>query len=81
MAALSKRSAETLAALDKPWKFAAATTYDPDTNPGGLISFATAENVRYIASLCRYSVTLVNTDPPPCRRSRFPTSQTSPMPM
>lgn len=42
---LSKRSAASLNRLDLPWRFASAQTYNARTNPDGLISFATAENV------------------------------------
>ncbi|KJZ74806.1 hypothetical protein HIM_05715 [Hirsutella minnesotensis 3608] len=41
---LSKRSAPSLAKQRLPWRFAPAQTYDPETNPDGLISFALAEN-------------------------------------
>lgn len=44
-AMLSSRGKVSADQLDIPWKFALGTTYDPDTNPEGLISFATAENV------------------------------------
>ncbi len=42
----SKRSAVTVARMGEPWKFAAKHTYDAETNPEGMISFALAENVR-----------------------------------
>jgi 1-aminocyclopropane-1-carboxylate synthase len=41
---LSTRGQANSDQLDIPWQFAKGTTYDPDTNPDGLISFATAEN-------------------------------------
>ncbi|KAF2184037.1 PLP-dependent transferase [Zopfia rhizophila CBS 207.26] len=42
---LSRRGAETAEQLDIPWRFVpGGNRYDPDTNPSGLISFATAEN-------------------------------------
>ncbi|KAK7433176.1 hypothetical protein QQZ08_000107 [Neonectria magnoliae] len=41
---LSKRATETVDALDVPWRFAPRGEYDPESNPSGLISFATAEN-------------------------------------
>ncbi|CAJ2500694.1 Uu.00g035470.m01.CDS01 [Anthostomella pinea] len=41
---LSKRASQTIRDLDTPWRFAPAATYDPDTNPDGLISFGLAEN-------------------------------------
>ncbi|KAH7386627.1 pyridoxal phosphate-dependent transferase [Phaeosphaeria sp. MPI-PUGE-AT-0046c] len=41
---LSTRGQANADQLDIPWRFAKGTTYDPQTNPGGLISFATAEN-------------------------------------
>jgi hypothetical protein len=43
-AMLSTRGQANAAQLDIPWRFAKGTTYDPVTNPGGLISFGTAEN-------------------------------------
>ncbi|KAI1334202.1 1-aminocyclopropane-1-carboxylate synthase [Xylariaceae sp. FL0016] len=41
---LSGRANQTVRNLDVPWRFCPPTTYDPDTNPDGLISFAYAEN-------------------------------------
>ncbi|POR34207.1 1-aminocyclopropane-1-carboxylate synthase-like protein 1 [Tolypocladium paradoxum] len=41
---LSKRSAASIAKQQLPWRFAPTQTYDPKNNPGGLISFGTAEN-------------------------------------
>jgi hypothetical protein len=41
----SSRSAATLDRLSGPWVFAAKHTYDAETNPEGMISFALAENV------------------------------------
>ncbi|KAH7013539.1 pyridoxal phosphate-dependent transferase [Ilyonectria destructans] len=42
---LSKRATQTVRTLDLPWRFAPRAQYDPDNNPSGVISFATAENV------------------------------------
>ncbi|KAF1933589.1 PLP-dependent transferase [Didymella exigua CBS 183.55] len=42
--ALSPRGHANAAQLSIPWRFAKPHTYDPITNPRGLISFATAEN-------------------------------------
>ena len=42
--ALSPRGKVNADQLNIPWRFAKAHTYDPITNPSGLISFATAEN-------------------------------------
>lgn len=42
---LSYRAGTTVASLNRPWRFAEGTTYDPETNPSGLVSFSTAENV------------------------------------
>ncbi|KAJ4991688.1 ACC synthase [Stagonosporopsis vannaccii] len=42
--ALSPRGQANAHQLSIPWRFAKAHTYDPITNPHGLISFATAEN-------------------------------------
>ena len=44
---LSRRGAAAEATLDIPWRFAPSTTYHPITNKNGLISFSTAENVRF----------------------------------
>lgn len=41
---LSSRGQANGDQLDIPWRFAKGATYDPDSNPDGLISFATAEN-------------------------------------
>jgi hypothetical protein len=41
---LSTRGQANVDQLDVPWRFAKGTTYDPDTNPDGLISYGTAEN-------------------------------------
>ncbi|KAM3501178.1 hypothetical protein MY11210_009412 [Beauveria gryllotalpidicola] len=42
----SARAQATAEFLSAPWKFATRQTYDKDTNPDGVISFALAENVR-----------------------------------
>ena len=44
---LSKRGIESAASQDIPWRFApgGSNRYDPVSNPNGVISFATAENV------------------------------------
>jgi hypothetical protein len=42
---LSPRGQSNAAQLSIPWRFALSATYDPETNPDGLLSFATAENV------------------------------------
>ncbi len=42
----SARSQATAEFLSAPWRFATRQTYDKDTNPDGVISFALAENVR-----------------------------------
>lgn len=52
---LSLRAGTTVASLNRPWRFAPRATYDPDTNPEGLISFGTAENVS-MSSLCNLDV-------------------------
>ncbi|KAL6404860.1 hypothetical protein AUP68_11692 [Ilyonectria robusta] len=41
---LSQRATQTVRTLDLPWRFAPRAQYDPDNNPSGIISFATAEN-------------------------------------
>lgn len=43
---LSRRAGTTVSSINRPWRFAARGDYDADTNPDGLISFSTAENVR-----------------------------------
>lgn len=42
---LSSRGAKNVGLFDIPWKYAQLQTYDKETNPDGLISFAIAENV------------------------------------
>lgn len=42
----SARSQATAEFLSAPWRFATRQTYDKETNPDGVISFALAENVR-----------------------------------
>lgn len=42
---LSARGLKNVNELDVPWRFAPTQTYDPETNPMGLISFGMAENV------------------------------------
>lgn len=44
---LSFRGARSAGMLDIPWRYAPTQSYDKDTNPDGLISFAMAENVCY----------------------------------
>lgn len=41
---LSRRGQTNADQLDIPWRFAQSHSYDPATNPPGLLSFATAEN-------------------------------------
>lgn len=48
---LSKRSAASLEKQSLPWRFAPSQTYDAETNPEGLISFGTAENVGITPSI------------------------------
>lgn len=48
-AQLSHRTENTLLSIDRPWRFAPRATYDPETNPEGLISFGLAENVKLMA--------------------------------
>ena len=43
---LSSRGLKNVNELGRPWRFTPTATYDPDTNPEGLISFGMAENVR-----------------------------------
>lgn len=42
---LSGRALRNVKELDVPWRFAPTQTYDPETNPTGLISLGMAENV------------------------------------
>ena len=44
---ISNRGARNAALQKKPWRFAPGgnNRYDRDTNPNGVIAFATAENV------------------------------------
>ena len=53
---LSLRGGTTVASLNRPWRFAPTQSYDPDTNPEGLISFGSAENVRLEKDTPRYRV-------------------------
>jgi len=43
---LSSRALKNIEQLNRPWRFTPTPDYDPGTNPKGLISFGTAENVR-----------------------------------
>lgn len=45
---LSSRGARCAAMSDIPWRYAPRQSYNKDTNPDGLISFALAENVCHI---------------------------------
>jgi hypothetical protein len=42
---LSTRGLQNAKELDVPWRFPPTQTYDPETNPTGMISFGIAENV------------------------------------
>jgi len=45
---LSSRGAKSAASLDVPWRFAPGSDnrYDKITNPGGVVTFGSASNVR-----------------------------------
>lgn len=45
MSMLSGRGNRNVDELGVPWRFARRTTYDSETNPEGMISFATAEQL------------------------------------
>lgn len=51
---ISDRASELIRALDLPWRWAPRGTYSPDENPGGLVTFATAENVSWSGGNVRY---------------------------
>ncbi|CAG8357156.1 unnamed protein product [Penicillium salamii] len=51
---LSARGLKNVNELDVPWRFAPTQTYDPETNPMGLISFGMAENKPMKAEMARY---------------------------
>ncbi|KAJ5225747.1 hypothetical protein N7468_006972 [Penicillium chermesinum] len=51
---LSSRAAKNLEELERPWRFTPTQTYDADTNPQGLISFGTAENVVFTRDSVSY---------------------------
>ncbi|CAG7916117.1 unnamed protein product [Penicillium olsonii] len=51
---LSARGLKNVNELDKPWRFALTQTYDPETNPTGLISFGLAENVTFTQDSISY---------------------------
>jgi hypothetical protein len=42
---LSSRGTKNVGLFDIPWRYSKLQTYDKETNPDGLISFALAENV------------------------------------
>ncbi|KAJ5777736.1 Pyridoxal phosphate-dependent transferase major region subdomain 2 [Penicillium odoratum] len=51
---LSCRGRKNVAGLERPWRFAPTQTYNPDTNPSGLISFGLAENAPMRADIANY---------------------------
>lgn len=53
---LSRRSGATVASLDAPYRFGPRGTYHPDSNPAGLITFSSAQNV----SVANRQLTLVS---------------------
>ncbi|KAF1731135.1 1-aminocyclopropane-1-carboxylate synthase-like protein 1 [Beauveria bassiana] len=50
----SARAQVTAEFLSAPWKFATRQTYDKDTNPDGVISFALAENKLVVPEVCDF---------------------------
>ncbi|KAJ5259560.1 hypothetical protein N7478_012541 [Penicillium angulare] len=44
---LSSRALKNIDESGRPWRFTPTPTYDPDTNPTGLISFGLAENITF----------------------------------
>lgn len=63
---LSLRGGTTVASLNRPWRFASKPTYDPDTNPEGLISFGMAENVREHSM--ELNIRETDIEPGPCNK-------------
>lgn len=53
--ALSTRGKANADQCSIPWRSALPHTYDPNTNPSGLISFATAENWLVQSELCAFT--------------------------
>ncbi|KAL1964034.1 hypothetical protein VTN77DRAFT_7580 [Rasamsonia byssochlamydoides] len=51
---LSSRGTRCAGMLDIPWRYALRQTYNKDTNPDGLISFATAENIPIRKEIVKY---------------------------
>lgn len=55
---VSGRGLRNVKELDVPWRFAPTQTYDPKTNPTGLISFGMAENVSSLIRQHRWHANL-----------------------
>ncbi|KAL1998671.1 hypothetical protein VTN02DRAFT_5764 [Thermoascus thermophilus] len=51
---LSSRGASSAGMLDIPWRYAPTQSYQKDTNPDGLISFAMAENIPMRKEIVNY---------------------------
>ncbi|KAJ5296030.1 hypothetical protein N7508_010851, partial [Penicillium antarcticum] len=51
---LSSRGHRNVQELGVPWRFSHTQTYDPETNPTGLISFGLAENKPMRAEIAKY---------------------------
>ncbi|KAJ6786288.1 hypothetical protein PWT90_00828 [Aphanocladium album] len=71
----SARAQATADFLGVPWKFAARQTYNKDTNPNGLISFALAENklvVKDVRDFVNQNVTFEDNDFNYGTTDRFP---------
>ncbi|KAN0083639.1 Pyridoxal phosphate-dependent transferase [Elaphomyces granulatus] len=51
---LSSRGTKNVGLFDIPWRYSKLQTYDKETNPDGLISFALAENVPMRNEIAKY---------------------------
>ncbi|KAH8435041.1 uncharacterized protein LDX57_012670 [Aspergillus melleus] len=76
---LSSRGTKKTESLHRPWRYAAAHTYDTETNPEGLISFGMAEHAsmrQEIATYINYKVSFTANDigyrPRPDSPARLP---------
>ncbi|OQD74690.1 hypothetical protein PENDEC_c010G07094 [Penicillium decumbens] len=57
---LSSRALKNIEQLNRPWRFTPTPDYDRETNPKGLISFGTAENVVFTLDSISYRSTTVS---------------------
>ncbi|KAL2216143.1 1-aminocyclopropane-1-carboxylate synthase [Thermoascus aurantiacus ATCC 26904] len=76
---LSSRGARNAGMFNIPWRYAPTQTYDKDTNPHGLISFAMAEHipmrkeiVKYINEKVNFTEDSISYRPKPSAAARLP---------